>query len=106
MSDPELIEAEKRRIQRASDTLQAIFFMFREATWHTHIWDVKCLGDDIIIKEDPHKTLRWQGWWSPYPTLLTPDAYDKAAVLTTMACYDVAHLKKLTEQVLEGMKCE
>lgn len=106
MSDPGVVElADINRIERAADTLKAVFLAFRETTWHTNIFDIRCDADDIFIFDDPDKTLRWQGWFSQYPNELTDNPNDKAAVLTTMACYDIAHLRKLVDQMVEGAMC-
>ncbi|KAF2031741.1 hypothetical protein EK21DRAFT_110637 [Setomelanomma holmii] len=101
MNSPEITE--ETRIRRAAHTLQAAFLIFREATWHTHVLNIKVENKQILVKEDPEMTFRWQGWFSHYPKHQTPDPRDKAAVLTMMATYDVGHMKQLVAQVFEDM---
>ncbi|KAF2832257.1 hypothetical protein CC86DRAFT_401024 [Ophiobolus disseminans] len=104
MSNPACVEsAEIKRIERAADTLKATFLTFRDETWHTHIFDVQCFPENIFIFDDPNKSLRWQGWFSHYPEELVDTPDDRAAVLSAMASYDIAHLRKMIEQMLEGM---
>jgi hypothetical protein len=110
---PEVNKAELDKIRhfeieymsRATNTIKAAFLMFREATWHTHILNIK-YGKDIVIVDDPKKIGRQQGWFAPFPDHLTPTSKDKAAVLSSMACHDIGYMRKLIEQVLQGTYTE
>lgn len=58
----------------------------------------------VLIVEDENKSSRWNGWWSPFPSEL-PDmdnAKNQAAVLTTMACYDMGCMGLFTSQLYKG----
>jgi hypothetical protein len=97
-----IVRSENLYIQRAAHTMKDAFLMFREATWHTHILNVKHTTD-LVIVDDPNKIGRWQGWFAHFPDHLTSSfSKDKAAVLSNMACYDIAHMKELIEQMLGG----
>jgi hypothetical protein len=100
MAEPEVDEVQ--RIYRAAFTLQAVFLRFREATWHNHILEIHSKDKQILILDDPNHTNRFNGWFSPFPNHLLDDARVKAAVLTTMSCYDMAHMKELVEQLFAG----
>ncbi|KAH7072710.1 hypothetical protein BKA63DRAFT_604409 [Paraphoma chrysanthemicola] len=101
MSSPEVTE--EVRLQRAAFTLQSAFAIFREVTWHNHIYSIKLEPRQIAIKEDPNKLFRFQGWFSPYPVPMTPKHQDKVAVLMTMGGDDVGHMRELIEQMVESM---
>jgi len=97
-----ILHLETEYMSRATDTIKAAFLIFREATWHTHILNIKCNQKENIIVDDAKKTGRQQRWFVPFPDHLTPTTRDKAAVLSNMACHDIGYLRKLIEQILEG----
>tara|TARA_R110002003_G_scaffold110_5_gene9294 strand:- start:6827 stop:7150 length:324 start_codon:yes stop_codon:yes gene_type:complete len=93
---------EEMRLERAAHTLQAVFLMFREATWHNHVLDINAESKNIVIEDDPEKTTRRQGWFSDCSKVRTLKPEDKAAVLTMMSIGDVGNMKQLIGQMLEG----
>lgn len=104
MTEPEISEA--KRIGRAAVTLQAIFLQFREATWHRHIQSIKSKPEILGMTNDPDFKNRFNGWFSPFPNEMIHNVRDKSAILTAMACYDLAHMKKMVEQLFEGKAAE
>jgi hypothetical protein len=92
---------DSERLVRASDILSSAFLQFRRATWHNHFCEVLADKQQILIKDDGLKIGRWHGWWGHFPSDVK-DAQTAAAVLTTLACHDIGHLTKLTEQLFEG----
>ncbi|KAF1920192.1 hypothetical protein BDU57DRAFT_6225 [Ampelomyces quisqualis] len=104
-----LIEGyERERMQRISFILGTAFLQFRLATWHMSISSIEAAAENkqILITEDNNKTSRWNGWWLPFPSELPymDDARNKAAVLTTMACYDTGCMSLLATQLVEGLE--
>jgi hypothetical protein len=104
MTESEISEA--RRIGRAAVTLQAVFLQFREATWHRHVQSINSKPGMLGMIIDPDFKNRFNGWFSPFPNEMVHNARDKAAVLTAMACYDLAHMKELVEQLFAGKAAE
>ncbi|CAO2649189.1 Nn.00g101380.m01.CDS01 [Neocucurbitaria sp. VM-36] len=94
---------EHDRILRAALTLKLAFLYFREATWHSFYNGIASKGKTITLLKDSTKANRYNGWFSPFPNHLVHDPHEKNAVLTTMSCYEIGHMKKLTEQLFEGM---
>lgn len=98
--------SERERMQRISLLLSTAFLQFRRATWHMCVRNISAAAENqqVLIIEDENKTTRWNGWWSPFPADLPDmdDARNQAAVLTTMACYDMGCMSLLATQLCHG----
>ncbi|KAH7402116.1 hypothetical protein DE146DRAFT_455846 [Phaeosphaeria sp. MPI-PUGE-AT-0046c] len=96
---------ERDRVRRISSVLATAFLQFRQATWHTHVQNVEVLGDFLYITNDSRAVHRYNGWWAVFPdsVAIIKDQKTKDALLTTLACYDTAHMSKLAEQLFKGM---
>jgi hypothetical protein len=93
------------RITRACQTLKTVFLAYREATWSRfckQIMGPQKTGVAACIVDDPTKAGRRNGWFCDFPGHLVIDPILKQAVLSTMACHDIAFMKKLIEQMFEG----
>lgn len=100
MAEPSIPEED--RITRAAFTLKQAFLHFREATWHTFIKDVVHQGKSIALLKDSSRSERYNGWFSHFPNHLVHDVHEKNAVLTTMSCHEIGHMRKLVTQLFEG----
>jgi hypothetical protein len=94
------------RIHRASKVLQQIYYAYREATWSRFCANISLptrYDGLTIIREDPMKTGRRNGWFADFPQHYfkgKPEAKNK--VLVMMPCHDIGVFKKLIEQLFAG----
>ncbi|KAF2177628.1 hypothetical protein K469DRAFT_507433, partial [Zopfia rhizophila CBS 207.26] len=91
-------------IERAADTLQKIYFAFREKTFDNCIRKVEDKGTVLVLHDHSKGTTRSGGFFQKVPNHLFKNEVDRKAALTVMNCNEPwAYLRDIFTQLTEGL---
>jgi hypothetical protein len=98
----------RKRLYRAGEILQSVFFIWREIAFHRNIYRVQRFGDEICLWQRPGGRVAEGesiGPFFDFPHHICHDDEEKKALLSWMACNNAPQMMfALSEILLRGKR--